>query len=154
MALIRTALFTLLVPGTVAGLVPLLLQRAEPAGWSLPLAGYPAAGWAPLLTGAALYLWCAWDFATAGRGTPSPTHPPVALVVRGPYRLSRNPMYVGVTLALLGQALLWSSPAVLAYGLAVLAGFHVRVVRYEEPVLRGTFGAAYEVYAAQVPRWI
>ena len=54
--------------------------------------------------GLAAYLWCAWEFATAGRGTPAPVDPPKILVARGLYRIVRNPMYVGVLLILLGEA--------------------------------------------------
>jgi protein-S-isoprenylcysteine O-methyltransferase Ste14 len=104
--------------------------------------------------GVAIYLWCAWDFATAGRGTPSPTDPPRALVERGLYRFSRNPMYVGVMLAALGQAAWALSPWTFVYAVALAILFHLRVVMYEEPVLRRSFGAAYDAYTARVPRWL
>jgi protein-S-isoprenylcysteine O-methyltransferase Ste14 len=151
MDILKTLLFTVLVPGTVAGLVPMWLR----GGW--PLRGSPSsaiAGAVILALGVAIYLWCAWDFATAGHGTPSPTHPPRALVERGLYRHSRNPMYVGVLLAVLGQAVWALSGSVGIYALALAAMFHLRVVMFEEPVLRRSFGASYERYTARVPRWL
>lgn len=154
MPILRTLLFTLLVPGSVAGLVPALLARVEPDGWDLPLGRLGSVGWAPLLVGVAFYLWCAWDFAAHGRGTPAPADPPRSLVQRGLYRHSRNPMYVGVVLVVLGEALLWSSILVLLYALALFIGFHLRVVLHEEPVLSRSFGPAYDEYRARVPRWL
>jgi protein-S-isoprenylcysteine O-methyltransferase Ste14 len=151
MNLLKSLLFTALVPGTVAGVVPMWLR----GGWRLH--GPPAAaitGGMILCAGVAIYLWCAWDFATAGRGTPSPTDPPRALVERGLYRFSRNPMYVGVTLAVLGQAAWALHIPIFVYAAALAALFHLRVVMYEEPVLRRSFGAAYDAYTARVPRWI
>ncbi|HSU16119.1 isoprenylcysteine carboxylmethyltransferase family protein [Longimicrobium sp.] len=152
MDLLKTLLFTILVPGTVAGYVPAWLRRGE-AAEAAPPAWRVAAGVLVFAVGAAVYLRCAWDFATAGRGTPSPTHPPRALVARGLYRWSRNPMYVGVVMVVLGQALGFASRADAVYGALLWAAFHLRVVLVEEPVLRRSFGAAYEGYVARVPRW-
>ncbi|HET7234316.1 MAG TPA: isoprenylcysteine carboxylmethyltransferase family protein [Longimicrobium sp.] len=150
MDILKTLLFTVLVPGTVAGLIPAWIR----GGWALRGPAWAvAAGGATLAAGIAIYLWCAWDFATAGRGTPSPTHPPRALVVRGLYRHSRNPMYVGVVLAVLGQAVWARSPGLFGYAAFLAAAFHLRVVVFEEPYLRRTFGAAYGGYVAAVPRW-
>ena len=148
-SLLGTVLFTALVPGTVAGLVPVLLARGRIAGsaWQV------AIGVALVAVGALLYARCAWDFATLGRGTPSPTAPPRALVARGPYRFSRNPMYVGVMLVVVGQAVRSGAPAVALYAAALATAFHLRVVLGEEPALRRAFGDAYATYAARVPRW-
>lgn len=148
----KTLVFTVLVPGTVAGVVPAYLRGgvaiASPSPWRT------AAGAAVLLAGAAIYAWCAWDFATTGRGTPSPTDPPRALVRRGLYRWSRNPMYVGVLLAIAGQGIWSASLATLEYAAALAVAFHLRVVLFEEPALRRSFGAAYDDYLARVPRWL
>jgi len=150
MNVLKTLLFTVLVPGTVAGLIPAWIR----GGWGLRGPAWAmAAGGLVLAVGVAVYLWCAWDFATAGRGTPLPQDPPRALVVRGLYRHSRNPMYVGVVAAVLGQAVWVRSGGVLAYAAVLAAFFHARVVWFEEPVLRRTFGAAYDAYVASVPRW-
>lgn len=145
--LLKNLLFTVLVPGTVAVYLPLLL-----AGDRAPQPGLLAA--LLFAAGGALYAWCVWDFARHGRGTPAPIDAPRRLVVRGPYRVVRNPMYVAVLAVLLGQALLFRSWAILLYGAAVAAGFALFVLGYEEPHLRRTFGAEYEDYVARVGRWL
>ncbi|MFN8642304.1 MAG: isoprenylcysteine carboxylmethyltransferase family protein [Candidatus Binatia bacterium] len=145
----KNLLFTVLVPGTVAGWGPWLLTRGAPEA---PLAWRLAA--LPLLAvGVAIYAWCLWDFATFGRGTPAPIDAPQRLVVRGLYRWTRNPMYVGVLATILGWTLYTRSPGLLLYGGLVWGMFQSFVVRYEEPHLRRAFGAEYDAYCAAVGRW-
>jgi protein-S-isoprenylcysteine O-methyltransferase Ste14 len=103
--------------------------------------------------GAALAVWCILTFVVIGRGTPAPFDPPRRLVVAGPYRLVRNPMYVGAILALAGAALFYGSWALLAYSAGLAAIMHLFVVGYEEPALRDTFGDPYVRYCKQVQRW-
>ena len=103
--------------------------------------------------GAAVALWCIFTFATIGKGTPAPFDPPRRLVIRGPYRFVRNPMYIGATLALAGAALFYKSAPLLAYAAAFLVVCHLVVLVYEEPTLRRTFGADYEAYCQRVRRW-
>ena len=103
--------------------------------------------------GAALAVACILTFVVVGKGTPAPFDPPRRLVVRGPYRFVRNPMYVGAALALIGAALFYQSMALLAYAGGFLLVAHVFVVVYEEPTLRRTFQADYETYRRQVRRW-
>ena len=107
----------------------------------------------PIAIGVAMYLWCAWDFATAG-GTPAPIDPPKILVARGLYLVVRNPMYVSVLAVLAGEALLFRSLRLAAWGATVAIWFHLFVVAYEEPRLRRQFGTDYETYCASVPRWL
>lgn len=103
--------------------------------------------------GAVVALWCIVIFAFVGRGTPAPFDPPRRLVIQGPYRFVRNPMYMGAGLALASAALFYESLPLLGYtGLFFLAT-HVFVVWYEEPTLRRTFGQEYEAYCRQVRRW-
>ena len=103
--------------------------------------------------GAAVALWYIFTFASIGRGTPAPFDPPRRLVIQGPYRFVRNPMYIGAGLALGSAALFYESLPLLGYtGLFFLAT-HVFVVWYEEPTLRQTFGQEYEAYCRQVRRW-
>ena len=104
-------------------------------------------------TGAVLALWCILTFAVIGRGTPAPFDPPRRLVVRGPYRYVRNPMYLGAGLALAGAALYYQSAALLAYVSVFLLLTHVLVVSYEEPTLRHAFGEDYDAYCREVRRW-
>jgi protein-S-isoprenylcysteine O-methyltransferase Ste14 len=103
--------------------------------------------------GTVLALWCISTFATIGKGTPAPFDPPRKLVIRGPYRFVRNPMYIGAALALAGAALFYKSAPPLAYAAAFLIAFHFFVLAYEEPTLRCTFGADYEAYCQRVKRW-
>ena len=103
--------------------------------------------------GAALALWCIVTFVMAGRGSPAPFDPPRRLVVAGPYRWVRNPMYLGAGLALAGAALFYRSWALLAYCVAFLLVMSLFVMVYEEPTLRATFGAPYASYCERVGRW-
>ncbi|HEX4956148.1 MAG TPA: isoprenylcysteine carboxylmethyltransferase family protein [Thermoanaerobaculia bacterium] len=103
--------------------------------------------------GTALAVWCILSFAVLGRGTPAPFDPPRRLVVRGPYRYLRNPMYLGAALALAGAALVYRSGALLAYAGGFLLLMHLFVLAYEEPTLRRTFGEDYEQYCRRVRRW-
>jgi protein-S-isoprenylcysteine O-methyltransferase Ste14 len=104
--------------------------------------------------GGALALWCILTFAFVGKGTPAPFDPPRQLVVRGPYRFVRNPMYLGAALAVCGAALFYRSIPLLAYAGLFLLATHLFVVGYEEPTLARTFGADYEAYRARVGRWL
>jgi protein-S-isoprenylcysteine O-methyltransferase Ste14 len=114
---------------------------------------WQAAGVLAGAAGATLALTCVFTFACVGRGTPAPFDPPRRLVVRGPYRLLRNPMYAGAGLALAGAALYYQSTALLGYAVLFLIATHVFVVLYEEPTLRRTFGNEYEAYCRQAGRW-
>lgn len=148
--LLKNLLFTVLVPGTVAVFIPLWIagDRTAAGGWWRLLAS------ALLTLGAGIYAWCVWDFATFGRGTPAPIDAPKRLVVRGLYRLCRNPMYLGVLTAISGWALWFRAPSLVAWGCAVGLGFHGWVVFYEEPHLRRAFGTEYERYCRRVGRWL
>ena len=145
----KTLIFTTLASVIVVGLVPVYLvgSNARIHGWIDWL------GLLPVALGAALYSWCAWKFALAG-GTPAPIDPPTRLVVSGPYRVIRNPMYVGVPLVLLGESILFSSWAILGFAALVWVLFHLLVVFDEEPELNEKFGAAYGDYCRVVPRWL
>ena len=103
--------------------------------------------------GGAIALGCILSFAIVGRGTPAPFDPPRRLVVRGPYAVVRNPMYIGAGLALVGASLVYQSLALLGYAAAFLAVTHLFVVMYEEPTLQRTFGADYATYCRRVGRW-
>jgi protein-S-isoprenylcysteine O-methyltransferase Ste14 len=103
--------------------------------------------------GAALALWCVLAFALVGKGTPAPFDPPRRLVARGPYRLVRNPMYLGAGLALAAAALFYQSLALLGFAAAFFLAAHLFVLWYEEPTLRRTFGDDYDAYRREVRRW-
>lgn len=103
--------------------------------------------------GAVVALWCVSTFILIGKGTPAPFDPPRCLVIRGPYRFVRNPMYMGAGLALAGAALFFKSAPLLAYVCGFLLVAHLFVMVYEEPALRRTFGTDYEAYCKRVGRW-
>ena len=148
--LVKNLIFTVLVPGTVAVYVPLLMARdRSPASGATFVIGL-----ALLVAGIAIYAWCVWDFATFGRGTPAPIDAPKNLVVRGLYRYTRNPMYVGVLTVILGWATLFGAANLALYALVVGTCFHLFIVLYEERHLRAEFGSQYEAYCSQVSRWL
>ncbi|MGD8276556.1 MAG: isoprenylcysteine carboxylmethyltransferase family protein [Gemmatimonadota bacterium] len=121
-----------------------------PASFGVP----QAAGIAAVLVGGAVALWCVLAFALIGRGTPAPFDPPRRLVVRGPYRFVRNPMYVGAGVALAGAAGYYESTALLAFTAGFALATHLFVLLYEERALRTRFGADYEDYRRHVRRWL
>jgi protein-S-isoprenylcysteine O-methyltransferase Ste14 len=103
--------------------------------------------------GAAVALWCIFTFAAIGKGTPAPFDPPRKLVIRGPYRFVRNPMYIGAGLALAGAALFFESLPLLGYVVVFFLVTHLFIMLYEEPTLRRTFGQDYEAYCSRIRRW-
>ncbi len=151
--LIKTALFTLVGPGTIAVLLPcLLVVRSKQPPFEIGPLKYLGA--VPILAGAALFLWCAYLFAVTGRGTPAPIDPPKELVAQGPYRLVRNPMYLGIFAVLAGEAVLFESRILSQYAGTVVLVFYLFVVVYEEPSLKRRFGPSYQRYLESVPRFI
>jgi protein-S-isoprenylcysteine O-methyltransferase Ste14 len=150
-AALGSLLFLIAAPGTVAGLIPWVFS-----GWRFlpgPLA-LRVAGGVLLAGGAWLLIECFARFALQGRGTPAPIAPTERLVVSGPYRRVRNPMYVAVTALILGQAALFCDLRLLGYAGVIWAAFHLFVLLYEEPTLRRQFPQDYAAFAAAVPRWI
>jgi protein-S-isoprenylcysteine O-methyltransferase Ste14 len=93
-------------------------------------------------------------FALQGLGTPAPVFPTRHLIVTRFYRYVRNPMYVGVASVIFGQALYFRNVRVLEYGAIVCLAFHLFILLYEEPTLRGAFGREYAEFYENVPRWI
>ena len=142
-------LFTLVVPGVVAVYLPLTIVGVGPDDLINQWVPGRTIALIPLVVGAALYFWCLWDFATDGRGTPSPFDAPKRLVVRGLYRWVRNPMYLGVELVILGWSAWLQSLYLLLYAGAVGLMFYGFVVLYEEPALHRQFGADYDQYWAR-----
>jgi len=151
MTALKSLLFLIVAPGTVAGYIPLVLLRQGSrletglfAYLALPL-------WA---LGGAILLWSFWNFLNEGRGTPAPIDPPKELVATGFYRYVRNPMYVGILAMILGHFLWFGYWNLLMYAIVVFVAFHTFVSYYEEPTLKRKFGTAYEDYQKKVPRWI
>ena len=147
-----SAVFFLLAPATVAGLVPFCLSR-----WRvnrLPL-GVPQQilGGILIVAGASVLLHAFRRFALEGLGTPAPVAPTQRLVVGGPYRHVRNPMYLAVLAVVVGQALVFGPRSLVEYGILFLVAFVTFVRVYEEPTLKSQFGAEYDAYRRGVPGW-
>lgn len=148
-----SAAFFALAPGTVAGLLPWWLTGWQP--------GAAFAHWLPvrllglliLLAGAVVLVHAFVRFVVEGIGTPAPLAPPTRLVVGGLYRYVRNPMYLAVTAAILGQALLLWRPVLLGYAALVTAAMVAFVLGYEQPALTSKFGTDYATYRRAVPGW-
>lgn len=152
MIALKTILFMSLIPGLLLVALPAWLMANEPALFSFGVFRWLAIPcWA---LGAVVTIWCAWAFTVLGRGTPSPTDPPMRLVVSGLYRCVRNPIYTGVVIFLLGHILWHPARSILWMPLIVMVCAHLFVTLYEEPQLRKTFGNEYEKYCQSVPRWI
>ena len=147
--LLRALIAFLALPGVVAFAVPLAIVLAQ-----RPLPQFRLAGLAPLGVGVTILLWCVREFYVAGRGTLAPWAPPRHIVTSGPYRFSRNPMYVAVAMILFGWGQLFGSPGLLLYALAVVLAFHLRVVLSEERWLARTFPEQWPAYRQRVPRWL
>ena len=150
-ALAGSALFFVLAPGTVAGFLPWYIGH-----WQFR-EDWPGSRFGgPILIGLALVplLESFLRFALKGLGTPAPVAPTRHLVVSGFYRHVRNPMYVGVVAAILGQAWLFGDLHLVAYAIIAWLTMHLFVVLYEEPKLLKTFDDDYARFRAHVPRWI
>ncbi len=131
----------------------LLRAFDSPLGGPLPPWTATAGPWT-VAAGAALALWCIGAFVVRGRGTPAPFDPPRRFVAAGPYRVVRNPMYVGGALLLLGLGLTLRSPAIVLFVPVWWLLFHLFVVLYEERALHTKFGRQYDDYCRRTPRWI
>ncbi len=151
--LVRAITYAVLFIGLVLIYLPARVLSwsgiARPAQIAVP----QVAGMAIGAAGAVVALWCILAFVAIGKGTQAPFDPPRRLVIRGPYRFVRNPMYIGAGLALAGAALFYQSLPLLGYAGFFFLATHLFVVRSEEPTLRRTFGQEYEAYCRQTRRW-
>ena len=146
-----TLAFLVVVPGVVAGWVPWLLT-----GWSVHAWWWPVRAAGALLTGAGLAVLLATfaRFVVEGIGTPAPVAPTERLVTGGAYRYVRNPMYLAVAAAIVGQALWLGRPGLLLYAAAFCLAVSAFARGYEEPALSRRFGAQYDAYRRAVPAWL
>lgn len=154
---IRNLIFTILQPGIVAGLIPYYIIGEN--GFSkfsnlFSKIGWHTSGIIIFLIGFIIMMHCIINFAVKGRGTLSPADPTKRLVISGLYKYSRNPMYVGVILILIGEAIYFQSSALWIYTACVFLLFNVFIMIIEEPRLKRDFEIEYKSYCDKVRRWI
>ena len=149
----RAVIYATLFIGLLLIFVPARVLSSSGVVAPRTIGPWQGAGMMVAAAGAALAVWCIATFALVERARPAPFNPPRRLVVRGPYRVVRNPMYIGAGLAMTWAALYYQSGALLAYVGVFMLVSHLFVAAYEEPTLRRTFGKDYEAYRGKVGRW-
>jgi len=154
LALVRALTYATVFIGLLLVFVPGQILEARGIARPPRIGAVELIGLAVLALGAVLVVSCILTFALIGKGTPAPFDPPRQLVVRGPYKWVRNPMYLGAGLVLLGAAVYYRSLALALYDAVFLLLTHLFVTFYEEPHLRRVFGQRYEDYRQTVHRWI
>jgi protein-S-isoprenylcysteine O-methyltransferase Ste14 len=150
-AAVGSIVFLVVAPGVMAGVIPYWITGWDAAGTIPPV--QVAIGAALVMTGVAVLLDAFGRFVVEGLGTPAPIAPTEHLVVGGLYRYVRNPMYVAVATAIVGQAVVLGRPELLIYAAAFGAAVWSFVRFYEEPTLAARYGAEYEAYRRMVPGW-
>jgi protein-S-isoprenylcysteine O-methyltransferase Ste14 len=175
-AIVGSAVFLVIAPGLVAVLAPRWISQwsvkkpffgssffasgGDLQFWELHLSrgtligALQVCGAVLIALGSVGIIDCFRRFAVEGLGTPAPGFLPGHLIVTGLYRYVRNPMYVAVTSAIVGQALIFGDLGLLEYAGVVWALFYLWIMIYEEPTLKARFGNEYKTYCANVGRWI
>ena len=153
-----SAVFFVIAPCVVAGLVPYWLTGWRARAWlpeSLDWLAVPLKilGIALIVVAAAALIGAFVRFVVEGLGTPAPVAPPEQLVVGGLYRYVRNPMYVAVLACIIGQFLVLGQPVLLLYAALAFMAVFAFVRLYEEPTLTSRFGDSYREYRDAVPGW-
>jgi len=145
----RALVAFLILPGTIGFLIPLWVFRPD-GGW----ASFNPAALTAVVPGVIVLLLCVRDFYRTGKGTLAPWSPPTRVVDVGLYRVTRNPMYIGVVLILAGWAWGFGARPLWIYAVVVMTMFHIRVVFGEEPWLAHTHRDEWTKYRTRVPRWL
>lgn len=146
---LRAAFAVIVLPGVMGFLLPLAV--IEPV-WRREIA--VPAGLAIVGAGAVLLFQCVREFYVAGKGTLAPWSPPTHLVVTGPYRWSRNPIYIAMLVVLIGWTVTYWSGDLALYTVLMFVLFHIRTIVGEEPRLAREFGGEWQRYVKRAPRWI
>lgn len=152
--LFRTLIFATIFMGFTLVYLPARVLSGSGIVRPAAIGGMQILGLIVATLGTALVLWCVLNFALIGKGTPAPFDPPRRLVMQGPYRFVRNPMYIGAGTLLGGATIFYQSRPLLMYECGFLLICHLFVVIYEEPVLTRKFGEDYESYRRHVHRWL
>ncbi|HMJ47854.1 MAG TPA: isoprenylcysteine carboxylmethyltransferase family protein [Ferruginibacter sp.] len=151
---LRNVFFTLLQPGLVAGFIPYwILGDRWSSVFKQPFNFHHYTGMILFVIGMVITLACIVSFAIKGCGTLSPLDPTKQLVITGLYRYSRNPMYMGVMILLIGEAIFFQSSSLVTYLLGFFLAFNIFIFIHEEPRLRKEFGQEYSNYCKKVRRW-
>ncbi|MGH2575569.1 MAG: methyltransferase family protein [Ignavibacteria bacterium] len=162
MLVIRTIIFTVLVPFNAVFLIPYLLLIL----WNqkFDIGSLRFAGLILIIAGLIFFLMAVLKFLVEGRGTPAifftkrfrflVGEEPDKMLSSGAYRYSRNPMYVSGVMIVLGEGIFFSSPVLLIYSALLFAWFHFIIVHLEEPHLKKKYGNKYQEYLLKVPRWL
>ncbi|HLZ21035.1 MAG TPA: isoprenylcysteine carboxylmethyltransferase family protein [Ktedonobacterales bacterium] len=144
------------LPPPLLYIAAFLIGLALQARFPLPFLAQPVA----LGLGAALAAVGALCIVTSipamlrGHGTLNTAGPSVALVVSGPYRYSRNPMYLGLVLLFTGAAVMLADTWALLFVLPLVLYTQTRVILPEERYLQRAFGDTYRAYCSHVRRWL
>lgn len=151
---LRSIIWTVLIPGTVT--VYLFYRILSRSSQTVIESWGPTQflSLIPIVIGTAILFNCIWNFAVVGKGTLSPVDAPRHLVVRGLYRYVRNPMYAGVLIILLGEALYFKSVVLVGFAFVFFVVINLVIMLIEEPGLRRQFGEPYERYCRYVHRWL
>lgn len=152
--LVKSLIYLILVATSLFIALPLALWLLTRGAFAFSFGMWRSLGSLPLAVGILFTLWSAVYFPIYGKGTPLPSDPPRKLATKGLYKYTRNPMYLGAILTLIGQAVILESPAVLLLAAFMWVLFHLIVVYREERGLRSRFGQSFEEYAKAVPRWL
>ena len=153
--LLRNLLFTVLNPGLVVGVIPYwILGNKRVQLFARPLQTHQYLGMLLFIMGFLVLTACITRFIVEGRGTLSPIDPTKRLVIKGLYKYSRNPMYVGVMMMLIGEAVYFQSDSLWIYLILIFLIFHLFIVLVEEPRLHSNFGEDYYRYCQKVRRWV
>ena len=161
MTLLKTIMFTLIVPCSVAIFIPSFILKPE---INFYFQGDILIGWLLIVAGAAGYISTALSFLIRGKGTPAiwfskslkflVGEEPSQAVIPRLYRFSRNPIYLSVFVFTVGMGFIHEDYFILLYAAFVFLLFHLAVVLIEEPHLREKFGDSYSEYVNKTRRWL
>jgi protein-S-isoprenylcysteine O-methyltransferase Ste14 len=154
MLFLKSAVATTVVPGTACFIVPCGILSAGYIPLNPQLGILQIAAIFIAILGGFMVIWVSIACVRQGMGTPIPIDPPIRLVFTGLYRYVRNPMYVGALLIVVAEAVYFGSPWLILYAVGLWAVLHTALIIFEEPQLKRCFGADYEQYLKEVPRWI
>ncbi|MFZ5631391.1 MAG: methyltransferase family protein [Bacillota bacterium] len=161
MIFLRTVIFIILVPGTAICVLPYWLSAVWP--YRADIGVFRFLGPVLIFSGSLIYFISVLSFLVEGKGTPAIWftkairfligEEPNKLVSGGIYRISRNPMYLGVVAVVLGEAIYFERVVLLLYAAALWLFLQITILFIEEPHLKKKYGKEYEDYLKNTSRW-